>query len=72
MFASQLDLEATMDGQDWSGRVWVTDLWKKGKIRRRWRMVQRVISRVEDKAEIPSGVRALQLWRSAPRADAGR
>lgn len=72
LFASQLDLEATMDGQDWSGRVWVTDLWKKGRIRRRWRMVQRVISRVEDKAEIPSAVRALQLWRSTPRGDAGR
>ena len=72
LFASQLDLEATMDGHDLSGRVWVTDLWKKGRIRRRWRMVQRVVSKVEDKSEIPAAVRALQLWRSTPRIDSRR
>lgn len=67
LFASQLELKAKMDGDDWSGTFWVTDLWRKGRVRRRWRMVQRVLSRVEEKGEIPAGVRALQLWRSGPR-----
>ena len=64
LFGSQLELKATMDGEDWSGTYWVTDLWKKGRVRRRWRMVQRVVSRVDDRGEAPAAVRSLQLWRS--------
>lgn len=63
LFASQLEIEATMDGHDWSGRLWVTDLWRKGKLRRSWRMVERLVSRPEDKPEVPSRIRSLQLWR---------
>ncbi len=64
LFASQLELKARLDGADWSGRYWVTDLWRKGRIRRGWRMAQRVISRVEDKPELPAAIRTLQLWKS--------
>lgn len=67
LFASQLELKATLDGEDWSGTVWVTDLWKKGRIRRGWRMVQRVVSRIDDRTEVPAAIRALQLWRSTAR-----
>ena len=63
VFATQLEIKASMDGQDWSGRYWVTDLWRRGRVRRSWRMVERVISRPEDKAEVPAAVRSLQLWR---------
>jgi hypothetical protein len=72
LFASQMELKATMDGDDWSGTFWVTDLWKKGRVRRGWRMVQRVTSRVDDKRELPAGIRALQLWRSTPPDFGGR
>jgi hypothetical protein len=63
LFASRLDLEATMDGRDWSGRVWVTDLWRKSGVRRGWRMIERVVSRPEDSPEVPAAIRSLQLWR---------
>jgi hypothetical protein len=63
LFATQLDIEATMDGKDWSGRLWVTDLWRKGRVRRGWRMVERLVSRTEDNADVPAGIRSLQLWR---------
>lgn len=63
LFASQLELKATMDGHDWSGRYWVTDLWRKGRVRRRWRMVERVLSRTEDDSQVPAAIRSLQLWR---------
>lgn len=63
LFASQLDLEATMDGSDWSGRFWVTDLWRKTGIKRNWRMVERVISRTEENPQVPTAVRSMQLWR---------
>ena len=62
IFASQLELEATMDEVDWSGRFWVTDLWKKGRVRRGWRLAQRVVSLPDDNPEVPAGIRALQLW----------
>jgi hypothetical protein len=63
LFASQLEIKATMDGNDWSGRYWVTDLWRKGRVRRSWRMVERVISRTEDNPSVPAAIKALQLWR---------
>ena len=67
LFASQLEVKATMDGVDWSGRYWVTDLWRKGKIRRGWRLAHRTLSRVDDDAQVPAAVRTLQLWKSAAR-----
>lgn len=63
LFASQVELEATMDGRDWSGRAWVTDLWRKSPVRRSWRMIERVVSRPEDKPGVPAAIRSLQLWR---------
>ena len=63
VFATQLELKATMDGQDWSGRFWVTDLWRKSRVRRRWHMIERIVSQPEDNADVPAGIRALQLWR---------
>lgn len=63
LFASQLEIDATLDGKDWSGRFWVTDLWRKGKVRRRWRVVERVLSRPDEDKRSPAAMRALQLWR---------
>src|SRR5215207_7375147 len=37
VFATQLDLQATIDGSDWSGQLWVTDIWRKSRLRRGWR-----------------------------------
>ena len=63
IFATQLELEASIDGHEWSGRMWVTDLWKKTGVRRSWRMVERVFSRPEEDQQIPAVIRSLQLWR---------
>jgi hypothetical protein len=67
IFASQLTMDATMDGHDWSGQYWVTDLWRKTKVRRQWRMVERVLSRPDDNADVPAAIRSLQLWRGRSR-----
>ena len=68
LFASQLELKAKMDGHDWSGRLWVSDLWQKTKVRRRWKMLARIVSRPEDGPDVPAAIRTLQLWKS----DSGR
>ncbi len=62
LFASQLELKASLDEHDWSGRMWLTDLWRKGRVRRRWRLVERVLSRVEENAEVPAAIKSMQLW----------
>ncbi len=63
VFATQLELDAIIDGQAWSGQMWVTDLWRKQPIRRRWQLVERLLSRPETDLLIPDAVRSLQLWR---------
>jgi hypothetical protein len=63
LFACPMDVGATMDGRDWSGRVWVTDLWRKSRVRRRWQMVERVVSRPDEGQQLPAAIRSLQLWK---------
>ncbi|HEY0628219.1 MAG TPA: nuclear transport factor 2 family protein [Sphingomicrobium sp.] len=67
VFATQLDLKANIDGHDWSGRMWVTDIWRRGTVRRGWRMVERVLSRPEEDSQVPAAIRELQLWRRPPK-----
>jgi hypothetical protein len=63
LFAAPVQLQATMDGRDWSGTVFVTDLWRKGRVRRGWKLVQRIVSKVDDRPEVPKAIRSLQLWK---------
>lgn len=63
VFATQLDLQASIDGHDWSGRMWLTDIWKKSGFRRNWRMVERVISRLDEDPQLPKAILSLQAWR---------
>ncbi|QDP19275.1 nuclear transport factor 2 family protein [Sphingomonas xanthus] len=63
VFAAQLTIKASMDDQDWSGEYWVTDIWQKSRVRRRWRLIERVLSRPEPNGQIPAGIQSLQLWR---------
>jgi hypothetical protein len=63
VFAAQMEMEASMDGEDWSGRMFVSDLWRKGRVRRSWRMTQRIISRAEDNPKVAPAIRPMQLWR---------
>ena len=63
VFATQMELEASIDGHDFSGQMWVTDLWLKTRVRRRWKMIERVVSRPYEDSKISAAVRSLQLWR---------
>ena len=63
VFATEMDLKATMDRDNWSGPVWVTDVWRKGRVRRSWKLVQRVLSKTDETAKLPAAIRSLQLWK---------
>jgi ketosteroid isomerase-like protein len=63
IFAAPLELTATLDGRDWSRTIWVTDLWRKGRVRRGWKMVQRILSVPDASPDLPKEIRSLQLWK---------
>jgi hypothetical protein len=63
LFATRVDLRAEMDGHDWSGTVWLSDLWRKGRVRRGWKLAQRIVSRADDTPDAAAALRSLQLWR---------
>lgn len=63
IFAAPLTLEASLGGEDWSGEAWVTDLWDRSAVRRKWRLIERTISRPDGDKSAPPAIRSMQLWR---------
>jgi ketosteroid isomerase-like protein len=62
-FSARLELKATLDGKDRSGAIWLSDIWRKGRVRRSWKLVQRTLSKVDDNPDLAKAIRALQLWK---------
>ena len=63
IFATRLHLEATVDGHGWPTDFWITDLWRKSSVRRRWQMIERHLSQPIRDPQVGPAVRSLQLWR---------
>lgn len=63
IFSTQLELQARLDGEDWSGQFWLTDIWRQGRLRRSWRLAERHLSRLEQNQQVPQLLRSLQLWK---------
>ena len=61
-FAAGVDLELQLNGKDWSGHFWLTDLWRKSAIKRSWRLAERSLSRTESQAELSDAIKRMQLW----------
>ena len=63
LFGTQVELKMTIDDQDLGGEMWMTDLWRKSRLRSKWRMIDRVLSGTHRSLEVAPAVRSLQLWR---------
>lgn len=63
VFSAALDLEASIDGKEMTSSLWVTDLWRRGRVRRGWKLAQRVVSRADDDAQLRSAIKSMQLWK---------
>ena len=64
-FSAVLELKATLDGKDASGSFWVTDLWRKGRLRRSsWKLVQRIVSKTDAAPGVAKAIESLQLWKA--------
>lgn len=63
VFAAEAELESRLGRLDWSGPVWITDVWRKSRVRRRWRLAERQITQPVEESSVARGIKALQLWR---------
>ena len=63
VFAAAMTIEARIDSEPLSGTVFVVDLWKKTRLRRRWHLLERTLARPDPDAKLPGAIRAMQLWR---------
>ena len=63
VFAARMSIEARLDPKKIECDVWITDLWQQGGIRRKWRLVERTMSRPDTTPELPEIIREMQLWR---------
>ena len=63
VFSTQMTIEAEIGNHEWSGQVWVTDLWKRSMSRRKWRLIERSLARPDSDVRLAKEIRAMQLWR---------
>ncbi|MEE1876323.1 nuclear transport factor 2 family protein [Altererythrobacter litoralis] len=63
VFAARMSIEARLGPKKIEGDVWITDLWQQGGIRRKWRLVERTMSRPDTTPELPEIIHEMQLWR---------
>ena len=64
IFSASVELKATMNGRDWSGTFWLTDIWRKGRVRRGWKLAHRILTRPDEGPEVAKAIKSLQLWKS--------
>ena len=62
-FSGHAEIEMTIGPKSWNGNFLVTDLWRRGTVRRGWKLAERSIAPVENNSQLSDAVRALQLWR---------
>ena len=62
IFAASVELQMSVDREDWSGQFWMVDLWRKGRVRRGWNLAERSLARIEKDEAPPKALTSLQLW----------
>ena len=63
IFAARMTFEGQIGRVPWNGDLWLTDLWKRGRVRRKWKLTERLVSRAESDPELGAEVTAMQLWK---------
>ena len=62
-YTGHVELELRLGQQEWRGHFLITDLRRKGAIRRKWKLAQRSLTPVKDDPKLSDAIRRLQLWR---------
>lgn len=61
-FTAAAELELLIGGREIAGKFWIADLWKRGRVKRSWKLVERSLSRPDADEQLPAAIRALQQW----------
>jgi hypothetical protein len=69
IFATQFEAQMTLDGKNWDGQFWLSDVWRRSSIRRTWNIFDRTIARLETDTDVSAAIRGLQLWGRKPSAN---
>ena len=63
IFAAPVELEASIDSQPVLAKSFVTALWMRSAVRRRWHRIECVFSGQSADTDLPGAIRSMQLWR---------
>jgi hypothetical protein len=61
--AARVEIDAAIDGKPVKGDYWMVDVWRKSRVRRRWQLADRILSKPMDGKIAPDDIAALQQWR---------
>lgn len=61
-FTADCELDLKLGPREWKGRFLVTDLWRKPRFRRDWKMAERSLAPLAREERHTAAIRALQLW----------
>ena len=63
VFAAPVEFDVSLDGDTFMSRAFLTNVWQRSRVRRRWTAIERVITDVRAEAELPAAIKSLQHWR---------
>lgn len=63
VFAARASIEARIGSEKLEEEVWITDLWQRGRIRKKWKLIERTMSRPDTNPNLPGLIHEMQLWR---------
>ena len=63
IFAAPVDLEATIDGNAVLSKSFLSSMWMRSPLRRKWQLTERIVTSRNDDAHLPEAVRSMQHWR---------
>lgn len=63
IFAAPVDLEATIDGSTVLSKTFLSSMWMRSAVRRKWQLTERLITGRAHDAQLTKAVRSMQHWR---------
>ena len=62
-FSAHVELELQVAGKEWNAPFLITDLWRRGTVRRQWKLAERSLAPVKEDKAMFNTIRSMQLWR---------
>jgi len=62
-FAAPVELEATIDGNSVLSKSFISSLWMRSPVRRRWQLTETIVTSQAHDPDLHSAVRSMQHWR---------